>query len=261
MNRIRKLKWLLSDQVLSFILPNKFYFLHKGYCPCCDREVKFRAYNHWLRDNFQCSNCFSIPRERALSLTLEKYFPDWRTLHIHESSPGSIGASVKLKKNCVKYISTQYYPDQPFGSIVNGHRNEDLENQTFEDEKFDIVVTQDVMEHVFNPEQAFREIARTLKKGGAHIFTVPIVNKHKPSELWATKKQNGEPMFLKEPEYHLNPINPKGSPVTMHWGFDIINFIKDKSGLETKIEYIDNLDYGIRAEFIEVLVSIKKNER
>lgn len=258
MKQIRKLKWLLSDQVLSFILPEKFYFLHKGYCPCCDRKVKFRAYNNWLRDNFFCSNCFSIPRERALMVTIEKYFPNWRELDIHESSPGNRGASVKLKNNCEKYISTQYYPNQPIGATVNDCRNEDLENQTFIDETFDIVITQDVMEHVYNPEKAFKEIARTLKSGGGYIFTVPIINKHSPTEVWATKGDNGEPVFLKNPEYHDNPISPKGSPVTMHWGFDIINFIKDKSGLETKIEYIDKLDYGIRAEFIEVLVSIKK---
>jgi 2-polyprenyl-3-methyl-5-hydroxy-6-metoxy-1,4-benzoquinol methylase len=36
------------------------------------------------------------------------------------------------------------------------------------------VITQDVMEHVFDPHHAFKEIARTLKPGGLHIFTTPI---------------------------------------------------------------------------------------
>jgi hypothetical protein len=43
----------------------------------------------------------------------------------------------------------------------------------------------------------------------------------------------------------------------MHWGFDIVAFIKESGGLNTTIEHIDNLDFGIRAEYIEVLVSIK----
>ena len=43
----------------------------------------------------------------------------------------------------------------------------------------------------------------------------------------------------------------------MHWGFDIVDFIEEKSGLNTVIEHIDNLEYGIRAELIEVLVSKK----
>jgi hypothetical protein len=64
--------------------------------------------------------------------------------------------------------------------------------------------------------------------------------------------------FLKTPEWHGNPVDAKGSPVTIHWGFDIVDFIKEKSGLNTTIEYIDDLHFGIRAEFIEVLVSKKE---
>lgn len=253
-----KLSERLFNKLLTILFPSNFFFFsHKGFCPCCDQNVVYRSTNDWLRDHFFCQNCGSIPRERALMLTIEKYCPNWKTLLIHESSPENRGASLKLKRYSEKYISSQFYPNFPLGSMVKGHRNEDLEKQTFPDNFFDLVITQDVMEHVFDSEKAFIEIARTLKKGGMHIFTVPIVNKHKPTEIWANKGINGEPVFLREPEYHGNPVDPKGSPVTMHWGYDIIDFIKDKSELETLIEYIDNLDYGIRAEYIEVLVSIK----
>jgi len=122
---------------------------------------------------------------------------------------------------------------------------------------FDIIITQDVPEHVFNPEKAFFEIARTLKKGGAHIFTVPIINRFKKSEIWATMGLNGKVIFNKTEEWHGNPVDAKGSPVTMHWGYDIIDYIKKHSGLETDIEYMYNLHYGIWAEYIEVLVSKK----
>jgi SAM-dependent methyltransferase len=247
----------IRTKILKILLPNGFYFSQKGFCPCCDKEVLFQANNSWLRDTFLCSNCNSIPRERALMVTIEKYFPGWKNLIIHESSPVNRGASPKLSRFCKGYIASNYYPNKPFGSEVFGFHNQDLENQTFNDESFDLVITQDVMEHIYDPQKAFSEIARTLKKGGAHIFTVPIINKHKKSEVWAIKADNGSPIFLKEPEWHGNPVDPKGSPVTMHWGFDIIDFIREKSGLETTIEYLDDLSRGIRAEFIEVLVSIK----
>lgn len=190
-------------------------------------------------------------------VVIEKYFPNWRNLTIHESSPGRSGASLKLKKNVKNYIVSQYFPNDPFGDLINGFQNQDLENQTFEDEVFDIVITQDVMEHIYNPKKAFSEIARTLKNGGVHIFTVPIVNKFNQTEVWAVKGENNEPIFLKKPEWHGNPVDLKGSPVTMHWGFDIIDFIKESSGLKTTIEYIDDLNLGIRAEFNEVLISKK----
>lgn len=252
-----RLKKTVKDRLQKMVNPSGFYFSHKGYCPCCDREVVFEATNSWLRDHFLCSNCGCIPRERALMLTIEKYYPNWKALAIHESSPGDRGASFKLKTNCQGYITSQYFPDRPFGTMVDGHRNEDLENHTFPDEAFDLVVTQDVMEHVYDPQKAFAEIARTLQPGGAHIFTVPLINKHRPTEVWAIKGEHGEPVFLKTEEYHGNPVDPKGSPVTMHWGFDIVDFIKARSGLTTTIEYINDLNYGIRAEYIEVLVSRK----
>lgn len=252
-----KFKNRIKNKIIERLVPTGFYFSQKGYCPCCEKEAVFKSTHPWLRDNFRCLNCRSIPRERALMVTIEKYFPNWRNLNIHESSPGNRGASVKLKNNCVNYTPSQYYPNSPFGSVINKHRNENLEEQTFGDSIFDIVITQDVMEHIYDPARAFSEIGRTLKKGGAHIFTVPIINKHYPTEVWATKGTNGEPVFISTPEFHGNPVDPKGSPVTMHWGFDIVDFIKEKSGLNTTIEYLDDLNLGIRGEFIEVLVSRK----
>jgi 2-polyprenyl-3-methyl-5-hydroxy-6-metoxy-1,4-benzoquinol methylase len=47
--------------------------------------------------------------------------------------------------------------------------------QTFENESFDLVITSDVFEHLPDVAPAVREILRTLKPGGAHIFTVPWI--------------------------------------------------------------------------------------
>lgn len=154
-------------------------------------------------------------------------------------------------------MSSHYFPDQAFGTLVSGHRNENLEAMTFPSASFDVVITQDVLEHIYDPAAVFREIARTLKPGGAHIFTVPLVNKHRPSQVWAVPNDDGSPRFLDEPDYHANPIDPRGSAVTMHWGYDIVQFIKDACGLDTRIEAIDNLEIGVRAEYIEVLVTEK----
>ena len=51
------------------------------------------------------------------------------------------------------------------------------------------------MEHIFNPQSAFREIARTLKPGGAHIFTVPLINKERTTECWAKLDDNNNIIF------------------------------------------------------------------
>jgi SAM-dependent methyltransferase len=139
----------------------------------------------------------------------------------------------------------------------HGFRCEDLESLRFGNECFDLVITQDVMEHVLNPTRAFSEIARTLKPGGAHIFTVPLVNKGRPSECRAKRDEDGTVVYLCTPEYHGNPIDPNGSLVCMDWGYDICDFIFKASGLYTTMVYIDDISRGIRAEYIEVLISKK----
>ena len=218
----------------------------------------FRSKDNWFRDNLLCSNCKCIPRERALMKVIEDYYPNWQELRIHESSPANRGASVKISQYCKNYTGTHFYPNSPFGEkILNQYQNENLEKQTFGDESFDLVISQDVFEHLFDIESAFSEIARTLKKGGAHIFTTPLVNFTKPTEIWAKKTDKGEIIHLKEPEYHGNPIDPKGSLVTYHFGYDICDLIFNSSGLHTAIVKIENLNFGISAEYIEVLVSKK----
>ena len=236
----------------------KAIFSNQGYCNTCDTNTTFNAYSEWFRDNYICQNCKSIPRERALMSVIEKYYPNYSELSIHESSPCTRGTSVKLAKKCTKYASSHYYPKMKFGEKhSSGHLNIDLENQHFEDNSFDLVVTQDVMEHVFNPAMAFKEIMRTLKPGGAHIFTTPLVNKFKPSQICAKKDANGHINHLCPPEYHGNPIDASGSLVTMRWGYDITDYIYKNTGYPTTIFYIDDLEHGIRAEYIEVLITRK----
>ncbi len=236
-----------------------FVFEHRGHCPTCDRQVTFRAAHAWFRDHLLCDACGSIPRERALMRTIMEYYPNWRELSIHETSPVFRGASARLREQCPQYSSSYYYPDLPPGQVhaVSGSRCENLEQLTFPDASFDLFISQDVMEHILDPEAAFREIARVLKPGGAHIFTVPLINKTRPSEVWASRDGDGRIIHHHQPEYHGDPTTERGSLVTMHWGYDLATFITTEASMPTLIVATDDIDQGIRAEYIEVLVSVK----
>jgi Methyltransferase domain len=234
---------------------------NRGRCPTCTREVIFVARDPWLRDHYICSSCGSIPRERALMWAIETYFPLWGNLTIHESSPASRGASLRLQRECGHYIPSQFYPGKKLGSYVKGVRCENLEALTFADESIDLHVTQDVMEHIVRPSQAFAEIERTLKPGGAHIFTVPLVNKQNPSKQRAKINEAGEVIHLAPPIYHGNPVSHDGALVTVDWGYDICEYIFAASGLFTLLLYIDDTSKGIRAEYIDVLITIKPSRK
>jgi len=89
-----------------------------------------------------------------------------------------------------------------------------------------------------------------------HIFTVPLVNKGKPSKLRA-RIENSEIIYLTPEQYHGNPVGDGRALVTVDWGFDICRHIFESSGLFTHLVHIDDLSKGIRAEYIEVLVTVK----
>lgn len=229
--------------------------LHLGTCPICEKGTIFIKFGDWLRDDLRCFRCLSIPRQRAIIHVLDTHFPQWRGYRIHESSPGG-ASSEKLAKDCRGYLPTHYYTDALPGTITKGFRCEDLENQTFPDNTFDLVITQDVLEHLFDPAKALEEIARTIKPGGAHVFTVPWYS-WKATERRA-KKTNGEICHFLEPEYHGNPIDLDGSLVVTEWGRELYNFIFENSGMTTTAIDEMNPRLGIEGEFREVFISRKR---
>lgn len=238
--------------------PGQHVFRHEGHCPICGKAAVFTARHQWFRDHLICETCRSIPRERALFAVVEMYYPDWRSFDIHESSPVKRGASLKFQREAKSYLATQFDPALPLGTVdaARSFRNENLEQQTFADESFDLVITQDVFEHVFHPDRAISEIARTLRPGGAHICTVPITRKAQPSVRRAALV-DGKIVHHLEPQYHGNPISSEGSLVTVDWGYDIASYLARASGLDVTMVVIDDIDRGIRAALIEVLVCRK----
>jgi len=252
MNHFKKLLPLsIRKKALIHILLRGFSL---GWCPICEKRTLFYKEGEWLRDQFRCIRCYSIPRWRALVFVLENHFPKWRELCIHESSPGG-AASAKLAKECTNYIPTHYFPNVPPGQVKDGFRCEDLEKQTFSNESFDLIITQDVLEHLFTPSKALTEIERTLKPGGAHVFTVPWYY-WKDTEVRAVRKTDTI-QYLKKPDYHGNPIDPEGSLVVTEWGRDLCDFIYKHSGMTTTAVRIFDRRQGIEAEFIEVFISRK----
>jgi len=228
--------------------------IHRGVCPICEKKTLFYKRADWLRDNYYCVRCSSIPRQRALLKVIQQFFPDWRRFEIHESSPSG-ATKKKFQSECQGYITSQFFPEVPRGTFFSGFRCEDLARQTFEDESFDLVITQDVLEHLLDPVQSLKEICRTLKPGGAHVFTVPW---YASQDTKIRAIQNGASIdHIEEPDYHVNPVDEEGSLVVTEWGNDLIDTIYASSGMTTTAIHICDKHAGIEAEFIEVFVSRK----
>lgn len=193
---------------------------------------------------------------------LSTHFPKWKDSTVHESSPGWDIVSQRMARECKNYVASQYDTAIPFGDTTDTqlpcrrYRSEDLEKQTFPDEAFDIVFMQDVFEHVFHPDRAIKEIARTLKPGGALIMTVPIILKTRPSRRRA-RIDNGTVAHILPPDFHGNPVGDGASLVNIDWGYDIVRYLSVNSGMSFCLVQIDNIDLGIRADLIDVVIGFK----
>lgn len=231
-----------------------------GFCPCCKKHTVFIATDYYLRENYICVFCRSTPRNRALVKTLKEFYPEYRGLKIHESSPS--GSTLRqLKREVKQYSWSYFYEGKASGErLPGGGYNENLENLSFKDESFDIFITQDVLEHINEPAKAFSEISRVLRPGGMHIFTTPI------SPFQKTKSrisiQDGEIINVLPPVYHGNPIDKNGSLVTYDWGNDILEYIEKSSGMRSKIISFqnskENYGNGIEGDCLQVIVSKKR---
>lgn len=241
-----------------------YRFERAGFCPGCERDTVFTANGPYFRNTLRCDLCNCAPRNRAIMEALSRYYPQWRSLSIHECSPGWDIVSQRLARECERYVASQFEPDRQLGSLVEGTKLpceryvvEDLENQTFRDGQFDLVITQDVFEHIFRPDLAIREIARTLRPGGATLLTVPIVMRSNPSRRRA-RSNEGRIVNILEPQHHGNPVSPEGSLVTVDWGYDICAYLQHHSGLSFLMLKIEDMSKGIAGDLDEVLIGIKR---
>lgn len=230
---------------------------YQGYCCACDQATTFDSHGYWYRDQLLCRHCGSIPRERALGWCLSTFAPDWRSLDLHECSPAERAISLRMSRECEKYIATQYFPDVTPGSVEKGVRCENLQALTFPDESIDLHVHLDVLEHVNDPGACFAEMKRTLRPGGRMIFTTPVYRTKAATERRAYIGPDQVNHFA-EPEYHGNPISDDGALVTFHYGQDLADIIA-AAAPGCGVNMITMLDarLGILGEFREVFVVTK----
>lgn len=223
-----------------------------GYCHCCRQNTNFKITGDWLRDQYLCVICGSIPRQRHIQHILDRCFSGWEGTAVHESSP----SNTLISRYCDDYSSSQYFSGIKSGDFFDGVRCENLEALTFEDGTFDLFITQDVFEHIFNPDRAAKEIMRVLKPGGAHVFTAP---KHKgiSKSYQRAKLVGAEVEHIHEPSYHGNPIGDGRALVTWDYGDDFEFLVNEWSGSFTVTYITRDRALGLDGEYLEVFVTYK----
>lgn len=138
------------------------------------------------------------------------------------SASGYIHNALKRLEN---YYCGEFFDGVESGEYKDGIMCIDLTNIPFNTGTVDIIISEDVMEHVQNVENALQEIYRVLAPSGFHYFTVPLHQGKQTASREAKKKV-----------YHGDPIRANaGCIVYTDWGEDINQKI-DAYGFRTTIK-------------------------
>jgi SAM-dependent methyltransferase len=129
------------------------------------------------------------------------------------------------------------------GEIVNGIRHEDVEMLSFPADSLDLIVSNDVFEHVPNPAKAFAECARALKNTGVMLASIPFHSGSDKSVVRA-KIVNGQLENIMQPSYHGNPVSPEGSIVFTDFGWEVLSEMRNAGFSSVCVEVYASAENG-----------------
>lgn len=203
-----------------------------------------------------------VSRHRAVLLVLRKLI-DAGQLSPLDQLRGYLPEAVtpfarRLQPLLASLQTSEYLPD-PAHPLRRTVRHEDLCRLSYADASFDLVLCNDVLEHVYDLEAALAEMGRVLAPGGHLIGTVPFLYSSQQSLVKARHRGESEaPELLTEPEYHGDPVNPKqGSLVYRYPGWEFFDQLRAAGFAEARQEVIHAPAYGVvGAEMPYVLVFV-----
>lgn len=147
-----------------------FLMGNKVTCPVCQKDFrKFLPYGRInTRPNALCPNCLSLERHRLIWLYLKEKTPFFnRKLHVLHIAPEGCFIHRFEKIHGDQYITADI--ESPLAKVKM-----DIHKIPFEENVFDAVLCNHVLEHVADDIKAIQEITRVLKSGGFAILQVPF---------------------------------------------------------------------------------------
>jgi SAM-dependent methyltransferase len=157
---------------LSYLFRIISQYTNKGNnveCPVCKGHFrKFMPYGYnKVRENALCPGCLSLERHRLLWLYLQNrtdfFSANLKVLHIAPEQ--CFYKRFRLMKN-LTYITADL--GSPLADVKL-----DIQEMPFDDNEFNIIICNHVLEHVPDDRKAMREIFRVLKQGGFALLQVP----------------------------------------------------------------------------------------
>lgn len=146
--------------------------IRKYYCPICGEEMVFNNAGDPVRINVLCSSCESLERHRFLYYIYASIFMgDSRNINLLHMAPEKCLHDILIKKSNINYTAADLTPGNFSYAKCD---KEDFSNMTYEDKSFDVILANQVLEHIEKEKECLLEIKRCLKDDGCAIINVPF---------------------------------------------------------------------------------------
>jgi hypothetical protein len=232
---------------------NKKIWHIDGFCQCCNERKRFLLdwkYSNDSRVNFRerllCEKCKLNSRQRFVVGHLKKILPkNDSSIYLYEQVTPLFKQVRRYfgKKNVIgsEYLGFDKKPGMR--TRVRGIRHEDALNLSFSNESIDVVISNDVYEHIPDISKCFKEAYRVLKPGGQIIFTIPFHHNQQKTKQRAIMR-DGQIIHLEPESFHENPVSKKGSLVFYDYGWDILDTLKETGFIDSSLLVFYSEHYG-----------------
>ena len=229
--------------LVRFLLP-PFTFRHRtGFCHVCGHATLFLFIDkpELVRNHAICIRCGCCARNRHIARWVIGEFAERgiRSLsdfrgrqNLEVLNTAALGIlAAKMGKGPNLYHS-EYFDGVPSGASKDGILCQDLKNLAFPDNALDLIISEDVFEHIPGCKQAFAEVYRVLKPGGVHVYAIPFFFDRKTRELF--RWVDGKPVLDEPIEFHGDPVRGQ-IPCFNYLGYDSLDWQREM-GFEVRIE-------------------------
>jgi len=162
--------------------------------------------------------------------------------------------ALRMRGRFARFHGAEYGADADARGALYPIPHEDLAALSLPSGRFDLVTTNEVLEHVPDLDAALRELARVLKPGGWHVGTHPFVMMAEAGDR-RSLLLDGEVAHLKVPEYHANPADwAAGSLVFETPGWNIIERARAAGFRNAHMRFVASEKHGYITANIGVFV-------
>lgn len=207
------IKCRICGRTTDFVIRDEAVLLRDARCKHCGAALRNSDLTEELLNELCTCDAESSISDRLQMLEKFRILNTCSSGYIHKALSG-----------LPNYIVSEYFDDVPNGNFKGDVLCVDLMNIPFDDNALDVIISEDVFEHISDYKKAFSEILRVLKPGGIHVFTIPLHEGRK------TVSRIGNPKKI----YHGDPLRDSGALVMTDFGDDIVDYLND-IGYETSV--------------------------